>query len=126
MGEEVPRLLFADDGRFLEAFGGEELDDGEAAEGPPEVAVRGPHVGGVVVGQGVGRHAGRAVGEGDVVPGEAFFDGGRGGEDEGGAGAEPEEENRAVLGRQAAEGLVGRCFYEVEVADYGEREGTGR
>lgn len=46
----------------------------------------------------VGRYAGRAVREGDVVFGEAFFDGGSGREYEGGPGAEPEEEDWTVFG----------------------------
>ncbi|KAG6406900.1 hypothetical protein SASPL_134516 [Salvia splendens] len=62
-------LLFSNMGGSLEAARGEELDDGEAAEDPPELAVGRPRVGGVVVGEVVPGEGGGAVGEDDVVGG---------------------------------------------------------
>ena len=82
----------------VEAAGGEELDDGEAAEDPPELAVGGPRVGGVVVGEVVAGEGGGAVGEDDVVGGEAVIDGGGRGDDEEGFAAEAEREDGAEVG----------------------------
>lgn len=60
------------------------------------LAVGGPHEGGVVVPEVLPGEQLGAVGEDDVVSGEAFFGGGRGGDEEDRAGAEAEGEDRAV------------------------------
>lgn len=118
-------LVAADGGERLEAVGGEELEGGDAAEVSPVVTIGGPGEAGVVVGHDSPRHQARAVGEDDVVFGEAFL-GGRGGrDDDGGTGAESEEENGAVAVGNSGESLVERSLEEVEVADDGEGEERG-
>lgn len=55
----------------------------------------------------------RAVGEDDVVLGEALFGGGRRGDQEDTAGSEAEEENRAILGGDFGKGSVHWCFQKI-------------
>lgn len=49
-----------------------------------------------------------------------------GGDDQGGDTAEPEVENRAEVGGEASEGVVGHGGEEVEVADDRDRRRGGR
>lgn len=60
------------------------------------VAVGSPGEAGIVVGHDSPHHEVRAVGEDDVVFGEAFIGGGGRRDDYGGTRTELEEENRAV------------------------------
>lgn len=60
------------------------------------LAVGSPHEGGVVVPEVLSGEQLGAVGEEDVVCGEAFLGGGRGGDEDDRPGAEPEGEDRAV------------------------------
>lgn len=72
----------------------------------PEWAVGRPEDGGVVAAEVLSGGEAGAGGESDVVFGEAFLRGGWGGDEEDGAGAEAEEENRAMLGGEFCEGSV--------------------
>lgn len=49
------------------------------------------------------------VGKDDIILGETFFGGGRGGEKEDVAGSEMEEEDRAVFAGDCDEGSVDGC-----------------
>ena len=57
----------------MDAVGGEELDDSDAAEVAPVGTVGGPDEGGIVEVDVFPRDEAGAVGEDDVVLGEAFF-----------------------------------------------------
>ena len=65
-----------------ETRGREELERYDTADVSPEVAVGSEGDGGVVIVEDFPGKQARAVGEDDVVFGEAFFGGGRGGEEE--------------------------------------------
>lgn len=111
-------------GEESEAVARKDFDGGYAAHiAPPGAVGGGPHAGVVVGGEAGGGELG-AAGEGEVVGGEAFFGEGGGGDDENGAVAEAEAEDRAVSGRESGQGLVEGFFEEVEVAEYGT--GIGR
>lgn len=84
------------------------LDGGDAAHVTPSGSVVVCCDGGVVVGDELLGGKFRAIGEGDVVGGEALFGESGGGDDEDGARAEAEEEDRAVLGRESGQELVER------------------
>ena len=103
----------------VDAVGGEDLDGRDAADVAPVGPVVGGADDGVVVCEVFSGGEVDAVGEGDVVLGEAFLSEGKGGDDEDGAGAEAEEEDAvgAVTGREAAECLVERLLEVVEVAN---------
>lgn len=105
-------------GERIELCGGEELRGGYAAEVAPVRAVRSGDEGGEVVGKALGAGKKGAVGEGEVVLGEALVGGGGGGDEEGRAGAEAEEERGVVAeGGEAGEGAVEGEGEEVEMAD---------
>lgn len=113
----------------VEAGNGEEANGGDLADGAPVGAVRGEAEHGAIVahessGGGVG-----AGGEGHVVGGgEAVPRGGAGGDDEGAAEAEAEEEGRTEVvghGAQLAVELVDGAE-AVEVADHRPRPGRLR
>lgn len=84
-------------GKGEETGGGEELDGGDTADITPVRAVGGGGECGVVVGERLGGGEPGAVGEGDIVLGEAFFEEREGGDE----------------GEGAVEGLL----EEVEVAE---------
>ena len=79
------------------AIRGEYLLGAEAAEVAPGIAVRCRGHGGVVEPYMLAGRQARAVGQDDVVLGEAFFDGGRRGNDNHELGSESEGENWTVL-----------------------------
>lgn len=66
-----------------------------------------------------------AVGEDEVVFGEAFVGRGGGGDEEDAAGAEVEEDDGAVAGGEGGKGAVEGLFEEVEVAEEREAEKGG-
>ena len=77
--------------------GGENLERHDAAEVAPVVAVGGNGDGGVVVPYILAGEEVRAVGQDDVVLGEAFLHRERRRNDDDKTGAEPEGENRAIF-----------------------------
>lgn len=105
---------------------GEDLEGGDAAEVAPVGAIGGGNEGVELVAEVLVEEERGPVGEGDVIDGEAFLGGGGGGDEENGARAKSEEEERAMAGRDGGEGLVEGLAEEVEVADDGKGEGTGR
>lgn len=114
-------------GEAVEAVRGEDLQGHDPPQVPPVVPVRRPNQARVVVADVLAEEEAGAVGEDDVVLGEAFLGGGGGGYDQDAAGAELEEEDGAVAVRDGGEGAVEGLPEEVEVAEDGEgREGTGR
>lgn len=83
-----------------------DFDGGYAAHVAPLRAVGGgSHARVVVGGEACGGKSG-AVGEGEIVGGEAFFGGSGGGDDEDSADAEAKEKDRAMLSGEAGQGLV--------------------
>ncbi|KAK3423287.1 hypothetical protein EUGRSUZ_F00174 [Eucalyptus grandis] len=117
---EVPDLLLPDGEGAGEAVRRKDLHGREAAEVAPVGAVGGAADGGVAVSHDLARERAGAVGEGDVVPGEALLSRGRGGYDDRGPRAQGEGEDRAIAVGEGLKGAVDRLFYEVEVADDGE------
>lgn len=86
------------------------------------VAVGSPREAGVVVSHVLADEEARAVGEDDVVLGEAFLRDGRGGDDENGAGAEAEEYDWAIAGGDLGQASEEGFLQEVKMPDYGERK----
>lgn len=85
----------------------QDFSRGDPTVGAPQRAVRGPQDVGVLVAQDFCPEEAGPVGEDDVVAAQAFLGGGRGGDEEGGAGSELEEEDRAVTGRETGQSPVG-------------------
>lgn len=81
----------------VEARRREDVDGDDAAEVAPVVAVGGNGDGGVVVPYILAGEEVRAVGQDDVVLGEAFLHRERRRNDDDKTGAEPEGENRAIF-----------------------------
>lgn len=84
-------------GERVQPGGGEEFRGGDAAEVAPVRAVRSGDECGEVVGEAFAAGETGAVGEGEVVFGEALFGGGGGGDEEGEARAEAEEQGGVVV-----------------------------
>lgn len=121
-----PHLLQTDGGENLEPVGGQDFNGGDSAEAAPVVPIRGPHEIRVVVPEALGYEETGAVGEHDVVLGQAFFGCGRGRHHENRPGAEPEKHNRTVPVRDVGESPVDGFVQEVEMADEWERGERGR
>lgn len=115
-----PSLVGPDISEEGEAIARKRFDGCDSTHLAPVGTVFGEGEAGVIVGgEGHGREL-RAVGEGDVIGGEAFVGEGGRGDDEGRAHAEAKEEDRAMSGRETGQGLVEGFFEEVEVAKDGK------
>jgi len=90
------------------------------------LAVRGESNYGAVVAQVLASEHDRAVGEDDVIVGEAFFGGGGGGDDEDWAGTKAEVKDVDMLLGELGEGLVHWGLKKVKVAKDGESQGFGK
>ena len=82
----------------MDAGGGENLEGGDSPEVSPVVSVVSPGHAGVVVADVLSGQELGAVGENDVVLGQAFFGGRRGRNKDGVARAQLKENNGAVAG----------------------------
>lgn len=102
------------------------MGGGDAAEGPPMVAVGSEADGGAAVAEDAGCEGVGAVGEDGVVSGEAVLGGGGRGDDDGGEAAEVELHHGAVLLGERLESAVGRGLQEVEVAEHRQRRRAWR
>ncbi|KAJ4846883.1 hypothetical protein Tsubulata_011892 [Turnera subulata] len=89
-------FVLADIKKRFEPSGGEYLYAAQAAEVAPMVAVVGGCHGGEVVVEVLAVEEGRAVGEDDIVLGEAFLRGGWGGNDHHEAGTKAKRHDWAV------------------------------
>jgi len=76
------RFVPSNGGEGVDAVGGEEFEGGDAAEVAPVVTVGGGAEGGVVVEDVFAGEEAGAVGEGEVVFGEAVLEKGVGGDDD--------------------------------------------
>ena len=114
-------FVLADSGEGMDALRGENVEGGDAAEVAPEIAVGAGSDGAVVVEDVLSGEGAGSVGQGDVVFGETFLEGGGRRNDDGETRTEPEGEDVAVRLGHALEEAVEGALEEIEVADYGKR-----